>query len=78
MNLNSREANPSDIWIFHSKVFSSGYISKYFASMGGCLLVYLYQINLKTAEPIGPKFCYCLTLYKEKMLKVEIKKHEEL
>ena len=23
MNLNSREANRSDIWIFHSKVFSS-------------------------------------------------------
>ena len=25
MNLNSREVNRSDIWIFHSKVFSSEY-----------------------------------------------------
>ena len=46
-----------------------------------CLLVCLYPINVKTAEPIGPKFClqkmlsknphffcYCFLLKKEKML----------
>jgi len=28
MNLNSRKVNPSDIWIFHSKVFSSEQLTK--------------------------------------------------
>ena len=28
MNLNSREANQSEKWIFHSKVFSSEFINK--------------------------------------------------
>ena len=29
----------------------------YFACLSGCLFVYLYPINVKTAEMIGPKFC---------------------
>ena len=29
----------------------------YFACLGVCLSVCLYPINVKTAEPIGTKFC---------------------
>ena len=29
----------------------------YFACLSGCLFVCLYPINVKTAEPIGSKFC---------------------
>ena len=33
------------------------YIDIYFACLSVCLSVCLYSINVKTAEPIGPKFC---------------------
>ena len=32
-------------------------VSIYKFSLGGCPGVCLYPINVKTAEPIGPKFC---------------------
>ena len=41
---------------FHNQQYS-WYISIYILCFSECLSVCLYPINVKTAEPIGPKFC---------------------
>ena len=41
--------------------FLKNHLCIYFACLRWCLLICLYSINVKKAEPIGPKFCEDLT-----------------
>ena len=43
--------------LYYWKLFDMGDMMVCLSRVSVCLFVYLYPINVKTAEPIGPKFC---------------------
>ena len=47
----------SPVWYFIHIFFTFFVLSIYKFGLSVCLSVCLYPINVKTAEPIGPKFC---------------------